>query len=112
MASKSDIVIGMQTLLESERQRADEFEKKFSKALETVESMRLKLDETERRVLQLQEAERRVLQFQDYAFFCLIHIIIVANMYTVDKIFAASKYKLCHMSQTTNISNHIEIILD
>ncbi|CAH1417764.1 unnamed protein product [Lactuca virosa] len=57
--SLSTEVENLKTLLESERQRADEFEKKFSKALETVESMRLKLDETERRVLQLQEAERR-----------------------------------------------------
>ncbi|XP_076961004.1 uncharacterized protein LOC143637509, partial [Bidens hawaiensis] len=46
-------------VLESETQRADEFEKKFSEALETIESMRLKLEETQRRVHQLEEAERR-----------------------------------------------------
>lgn len=88
--------IGMQTLLESERQRADEFEKKFSQALETIENMRVKLEETERRVLQLQEAERRVLQLQDYDCFCLFHHILASNMYTV-KIIFASKYELCDM---------------
>ncbi|KAI3829743.1 hypothetical protein L1987_03871 [Smallanthus sonchifolius] len=49
----------LKVLVESEKQRADEFEKKFSEALETMELMRVKLEETERRVLQLQEAERR-----------------------------------------------------
>ncbi|KAL8259044.1 hypothetical protein R6Q59_026997 [Mikania micrantha] len=49
----------LKILVESERLRAHEFEKKFSKALETIEIMRVKVEETERRVLQLQEAERR-----------------------------------------------------
>ncbi|XP_024973824.1 myosin-9 [Cynara cardunculus var. scolymus] len=52
-------VENLKALLESERQRADALEKKYSEALETIESMRLKLEETERSVLQLQEAERR-----------------------------------------------------
>ncbi|KAK1428395.1 hypothetical protein QVD17_17228 [Tagetes erecta] len=59
-------VESIKLLFESERQRADELEKKFSEALETIESMRVKLEETERRVLQLQVAKRRVLQLQDY----------------------------------------------
>ncbi|KAL8226300.1 hypothetical protein R6Q59_000156 [Mikania micrantha] len=49
----------LKILVESERLRAHEFEKKFSEALETIEIMRVKVEETERRVLQLQEAERR-----------------------------------------------------
>ena len=68
----SYLLIGMQVLLESERQRADKFEKKFSEALETIEVMRVKMEETERRVLQLQEADRRVLHLQDYDCFCLV----------------------------------------
>ncbi|XP_071718117.1 myosin-9 [Rutidosis leptorrhynchoides] len=52
-------VKNLKALLESERQRADEFERKFTEALKTVESMRVKLEETERKVLQLQEADRR-----------------------------------------------------
>lgn len=77
----------MQVVLESETQRADEFEKKFSEALETIESMRLKLEETHRRVHQLEEAERRVLQLQDYDWFILAHCKIVANMYIVEIIY-------------------------
>jgi len=77
----------MQALLESERQRADALEKKYSEALETIESMRLKLEETERSVHQLQEAERRVLQLQDYDCFCLVRYKIVANMYALEKFF-------------------------
>ncbi|XP_035843950.1 myosin-9 isoform X7 [Helianthus annuus] len=45
--------------VDSEIQRADEFEKKFSEALEKIESMRVRLEKTERSVLQLQEASRR-----------------------------------------------------
>ncbi|KAI3668044.1 hypothetical protein L6452_43117 [Arctium lappa] len=52
-------VENLKALLESERQRADALEKKYAEALETIETMRLKLEETERSVLQLQEAERR-----------------------------------------------------
>lgn len=42
----------MQALLKSERQRADESEKKHAEALETIKVMRLKLEGTERKVLQ------------------------------------------------------------
>lgn len=49
----------MQTLVESERQRADECEKKYAEALESSEIKRQKLEETERRVLQLQDALNR-----------------------------------------------------
>lgn len=49
----------MQDLLESERQRADECEKKYSEALESSEMKRIKLEETEKRVLQLQDALNR-----------------------------------------------------
>lgn len=71
----------MQALLESERQRADKFEKKFSEALETIEIMRVKMEETERRVLQLQDADRRVLHLQDYGCFCLVYHIINSVKY-------------------------------
>ncbi|MFS7902612.1 hypothetical protein Hanom_Chr01g00013311 [Helianthus anomalus] len=78
--------------VDSEIQRADEFEKKFSEALEKIESMRVRLEKTERSVLQLQEASRRVLQLQDYDWFFLAHCKIVANMYIVEIIFC--KYRL------------------
>ncbi|GKB54030.1 hypothetical protein Tco_0904783 [Tanacetum coccineum] len=58
MGSTLDVCWVM-ALLESERDRADKFEKKFSEALETIEAMRVKMEETERRVLQLQESNRR-----------------------------------------------------
>ncbi|KAJ9543544.1 hypothetical protein OSB04_023251 [Centaurea solstitialis] len=73
----------MQASLESERQRADALEKKYGEALETIESMRLKLEETERNVHRLQEAERRVCQLQDYDCYCLVHYEIVANIYII-----------------------------
>nr|GEU97948.1 myosin-9-like isoform X1 [Tanacetum cinerariifolium] len=57
--SLSTEVENLKALLESERERADKFEKKFSEALETIEAMRVKMEETERQVLQLQEADRR-----------------------------------------------------
>ncbi|MFS7888777.1 hypothetical protein Hanom_Chr00s000002g01599051 [Helianthus anomalus] len=41
-------------LLESERQRADKFEKKYVEALETIEMMKLEV------------TERKVLNFKDY----------------------------------------------
>ncbi|KAK1426784.1 hypothetical protein QVD17_15464 [Tagetes erecta] len=49
----------LKVLLESEKKRADQFEKKFFEALGTIKIMHAKLEETGRRVLQLQEAERR-----------------------------------------------------
>ncbi|KAJ0734844.1 putative myosin ATPase [Helianthus annuus] len=49
----------LKALLESERQRAKGFQKKFSEALETIEIMHAKLEETERRVLHLQQTDRR-----------------------------------------------------
>ncbi|PWA65541.1 IQ motif, EF-hand binding site [Artemisia annua] len=49
-------VENLKTLVESERQRADECEKKYAEALESSEIKRQKLEETERRVLQLQDA--------------------------------------------------------
>ncbi|KAL8215013.1 hypothetical protein R6Q57_004462 [Mikania cordata] len=77
----------LKILVESERLRAHEFEKKFSEALETIEIMRVKVEETEQRVLQLQEAERRVLQLQDYDCFYLANYNILANMYIVEIIY-------------------------
>lgn len=47
----SYVVNDMQALLESERQRADESERKYAVAQETIKTM--KLEETERQVLQL-----------------------------------------------------------
>lgn len=48
-----------QSLVESERERADECERKFTEALESSEIKRQKLEETEKRVLQLQDALNR-----------------------------------------------------
>ena len=47
----SYIHFGLQALVESERQRADECEKMYDEALEAIKLLRLKLEETERRVL-------------------------------------------------------------
>lgn len=49
----------MQAIVESERQRADECERKYTKALESNEIKRQKFEETEGRVLQLQDALNR-----------------------------------------------------
>lgn len=46
--------IGFQVLLESETLRANECEKKYAEAMESINIMRQKLEETERRVLILQ----------------------------------------------------------
>lgn len=62
----------MQALLESERQRAKECEKKYTEAQETIKIMRT--EETERKVLQLQEYDR----------FYLFHNKFVLYMYIVD----------------------------
>lgn len=43
-------ICNMQGQLDSERQRADESEKKYSEALESIKTLRQKLEETERRV--------------------------------------------------------------
>ena len=49
----------MQASLESERQRADEWERKYAEALESSEVKRRKLEETDRRVHQLQNSLNR-----------------------------------------------------
>ncbi|KAH9626900.1 hypothetical protein KSS87_002300 [Heliosperma pusillum] len=47
--------------LESERQRADEWERKYTEAHESNEEKRKKLEETERRVHQLQDSLNRMI---------------------------------------------------
>lgn len=46
----------MQVSLESERQRADDFKRKYSEAQESSEEQCKKLDETEKKAHQLQES--------------------------------------------------------
>lgn len=62
----------MQALLESETQRANESEKKYAEALETIETM--KLEKTERMV-----------QLQEYACFSLSHYKSLLYVYTVEQ---------------------------
>ncbi|CAL5436355.1 unnamed protein product [Camellia sinensis] len=50
----------LQALLQSEKQRADDSERKCAEALESNEEMRKKLEETQRRVHQLQEPLNRM----------------------------------------------------
>ncbi|XP_047339583.1 myosin-9-like [Impatiens glandulifera] len=50
-----------QAILQSEKHRADESEKKYSEALQSCEERGKKLEETERRVYQLQESFNRVI---------------------------------------------------
>jgi myosin-5 len=49
----------MQGSLDSERQRADDSERKYNKAQESSEDRRKKLEETEKKVHQLQESLAR-----------------------------------------------------
>lgn len=49
----------MQGSLDSERQRADGFERKYNEAQESSEDRRKKLEETEKKVHQLQESLTR-----------------------------------------------------
>ncbi|KAI7982475.1 Myosin-11 [Camellia lanceoleosa] len=53
-------VENLKALLQSEKQRADDSERKCAEALESNEEMRKKLEETERRVHQLQESLNRM----------------------------------------------------
>lgn len=53
------MIVEMQNLLESEKKRAVELEKKCTEALESSESKQLKLDETVNRANQLQESMNR-----------------------------------------------------
>lgn len=53
------MIVGMQSLLESERNRANDSEKKCTEALESSESKQLKLEETVNRANQLQESLTR-----------------------------------------------------
>lgn len=54
--SISDI---MQASLESEKEKSDEWERKYNEAHESSEEKRKKLEETERRVHQLQDSLNR-----------------------------------------------------
>ncbi|KAF7121132.1 hypothetical protein RHSIM_Rhsim13G0032100 [Rhododendron simsii] len=54
-------VQNLKALLQSEKQRADESERKCAEALESSEERRSKLEETERRVHQLQESLSRMI---------------------------------------------------
>lgn len=49
----------LQASLHSERERADEFERKYAAAVDSSEEKRQKLEETEKRVHQLQESLNR-----------------------------------------------------
>lgn len=49
----------LKDLLQSEKQRADDLERRYADALETVKGKQQKLEETERRVHQLQESLNR-----------------------------------------------------
>lgn len=48
-----------QAMLDSERERADESDKKYTEALENSEERRKKLEEAEKKVHQLQESLTR-----------------------------------------------------
>lgn len=61
----------MQGLLESERQRSEECEKKFTEAQETIE------------VMKSAENEIKVLKLQDSNCCCLFHYTFLACMFTV-----------------------------
>ncbi|KAL8523094.1 hypothetical protein ACS0TY_013167 [Phlomoides rotata] len=51
----------LKDLLQSEKQRADDLERRYADALETVKGKQQKLEETERRVHQLQESLNRMI---------------------------------------------------
>ncbi|KAG6429116.1 hypothetical protein SASPL_107155 [Salvia splendens] len=50
-----------QGLLKSEKKRADDMERRYTEAMESVDGKRMKLEETERRVHQLQESLNRMM---------------------------------------------------
>ncbi|XP_042053638.1 myosin-9-like isoform X1 [Salvia splendens] len=58
--SNSDVE-RLKGLLKSEKKRADDMERRYTEAMESVDGKRLKLEETERRVHQLQESLNRMM---------------------------------------------------
>lgn len=52
-------LIFAQTLLESERQKADDFEKKYNEAQASLEEMSKKFEDTEKKARQFQESMTR-----------------------------------------------------
>ncbi|KAG6426926.1 hypothetical protein SASPL_111165 [Salvia splendens] len=58
---KHSVPSNTQGLLKSEKKRADDMERRYTEAMESVDGKRLKLEETERRVHQLQESLNRMM---------------------------------------------------